>query len=494
MRLDYIHLKPFSYEAAASLVRHYTGDTRIMLDPQVQYIVSQLSDVPGYLVSILDTYKSTGDWAQSLAILCNTRVYRCAGGICPKNTYKLFTMLIACSITQLPFPFSEAYQGVADLEACELCWVRENPLYTDLSVPSDGVLVGVPYVALLSRAPEGGWYPLGRPYTDGLTYETAFTEALSIICRDSLSLPSYIPKSVAITMLTPAYLSLNINGRGILYPASRHYALSWLLSGAYLCSAAREVSIQCQPIVVCIQEYSTSSKSSDHSYDPADEVDWEQAEGCFTLIRSDTSSTSRADGQCIVDSYTLFKDVRMNGITFDLFLFAHSKRDLNSTTGDLDSTSTYTQALYYSREVVSRYQAQTNRTAGFIYGVTDPLQPLSKEVKSVIDQLSSAERLEFLYAMGRSECIVHYDLLAAHPALVPRVYINQRDLDATLLASALPSSWTHRAERAKALLTRRSEGEYCDWGDLIARAGLALDPLEGGTQLEIPSDSAICFY
>ena len=62
--LHYIHMNAFSYEAAASLVRHYSGDDSITSDPAVQRIVFFLSAVPGYLVDLIDYYKQGNNWSQ----------------------------------------------------------------------------------------------------------------------------------------------------------------------------------------------------------------------------------------------------------------------------------------------------------------------------------------------------------------------------------------------------------------------------------------------
>ena len=63
--LYYIHMKAFSYEAAALLVRHYSGDDSIMTVHAVQRVVFFLSAVPGYLVDLIDYYKQGNSWLQS---------------------------------------------------------------------------------------------------------------------------------------------------------------------------------------------------------------------------------------------------------------------------------------------------------------------------------------------------------------------------------------------------------------------------------------------
>ena len=176
MGLNYIKLKPFSYDAAAALVRRYSGDERIMLNPQVQSIVFQLATVPGYLVAIVDSFRITENWARSLAIICDESSVREEAN----TMYALMTKLIACSVTQLPFPFDEDYPRPSDLEKCGLFWFRDPPSVPELvGADSAGDLVGVPFLALLSRAPLHGWNAYGS--CEGLHFKSAFTETLSII-------------------------------------------------------------------------------------------------------------------------------------------------------------------------------------------------------------------------------------------------------------------------------------------------------------------------
>lgn len=313
---------------------------------------------------------------------------------------ELMTMLVACSVTQLPPRYSDNIPDLSVVEKLGICWVRDDlpSLATSdhSAAAAAGVRLGVPVLCYLSRAPPDAWSPLGS--CTGLTYHTAFTEALSVICRDMFTVRGIV-KSKLIEVALPTHLALKINARGLLYPTACVYALSWLLSGAHLCPAASDIYLRCQPIVVRIK-----SRMSITDTCPFDiEGDWEK--GCCFILRTDDHPT--------VGSYCLFRDAIVNGITFDLFFFNQSKRELNSGF-ELD---TYNLAIPFCRCVVERYQAQTERKAGFIYGITNPSQPLSEYVRSGIDKLGDSKRLEFFYTMGRSECIAHYDLFAGHPAL-----------------------------------------------------------------------------
>ena len=138
-----------------------------------------------------------------------------------------------------------------------------------------------------------------------------------------------------------------------------------------------------------------------YSFDAEREL---EKRSCFIL---------RTDDHPTVDSYCLFRDACINGVIVDLLFFNQSRRVLDAG-ADLDA---YNIAVPYCRSIVGKYQAQTKRRAGFIYGITNPWQHLSESVRRGIDKLSNTNRLEFFYAMGRSECIAHYDLLAGHPAL-----------------------------------------------------------------------------
>ena len=309
---------------------------------------------------------------------------------------ELMTMLIACSVTQLSPRFSPTIPDLSEEETLGISWVRDDLPSLATSDSSADVRLGVPVLYYLARAPPDAWSPLGS--CSELTFRTGFTQALSIICRDMFTVRSIV-KSKLIEMALPAHLALKINARGMLYPTASIYALSWLLSGAHLCPAAADVYLRCQPIAVRIKN--NTYLNDTYSFGTEGEL---ESSSCFIL---------RTDDHPTVSSYCLFRDAIVNGITFDLFFVNQGKRVLN---GGLELDA-YKQAIPLCRSIVERYQAQTKRKAGFIYGITIPLQHLSEYVRNGIDKLSNMGRIEFFYAMGRSECIAHYDLLAGHPAL-----------------------------------------------------------------------------
>jgi hypothetical protein len=184
------------------------------------------------------------------------------------------------------------------------------------------------------------------------------------------------------------------------------------------------------------------------------------------------------DNQPIVDAYAIFRNCQLATATpgatkvFDLFIFDQSK--LRHGAGLVPAT--YEKAAPWCRQIVSRYKAaHPDREAGFIFGVRNPLKPLSQQLRKTIDALSRPVDLEFFYALGRKECMAHYDFLSGHPALVKRVYINEKSLHPNLLALALPPSWSRPLQRAKAILERRPSNGYADWDEVIANAHLPGD-------------------
>ena len=309
---------------------------------------------------------------------------------------KLMTMLIASSITQLSPRYSDNIPDLSVVEKLGICWVRDDLPSLSTSDSSANVRLGVPALYYLARAPPDAWSPLGSCL--GLTYHSGFTEALSLICRDMFTVRGIV-KSKLIELAFPTHLCLKINARGLLYPTASIYALSWLLSGAHLCPAAADIYLRCQPIVVRIK--GRMSITDTCPFDTEGEL---ESGSCFMLRTNDHPT---------VGSCCLFRDASVNGVIFDLLFCNQSKRALDA---DLELDA-YNLAIPYCRSMVDRYQAQSKRRAGFIYGITNPLQHLSEYAKGGIDKLSNIKRLEFYYTMGRSECIAHYDLLAGHPAL-----------------------------------------------------------------------------
>jgi hypothetical protein len=168
----------------------------------------------------------------------------------------------------------------------------------------------------------------------------------------------------------------------------------------------------------------------------------------------------------------MFRDCYLRGRMFDLLFFNQCK--LHCV--DALTPATFETARSWCRSIVSKYKAShEGRNAGFMFGVTNPIQLLTGEVRHMIDSLSSEDDLEFFYAMGRLECKARYSNFFEHPALFPRVYINEEGLPSELLAAALPHGWPQRLQRAAKLIETRPEGGYEGWKQVLGNARLESD-------------------
>jgi hypothetical protein len=304
---------------------------------------------------------------------------------------------------------------------------------------------------------------------------------LALLGKDSLN-PVVEPWK-ALECLKPAHTALKINAQGMLLENENKNApflvpLPSLLEGAELSDASRSIELSCQPISV---RRSITELTHNHTFDGND--GWING-GVFMLA---------TDNQPVVDAYAVFRNCQIstthgNIKVFDLLFFDQSKLRPN---GGL-VPKTYEEAAPWCRGVVASYKRTfPDIEVGFIFGVRDPVKSLSPQMRRQMNTLSDADALEFYYGLGRKECMIHYEFLSGHPALVTRVYINDKTLTPPVLALALPSSWTYPHLRAESILERRPSNGYTDWNEVANNARL-LDESTG--HLEVPTNEETAIY
>jgi hypothetical protein len=313
----------------------------------------------------------------------------------------------------------------------------------------------------------------------GSTYDSSFKECLALLGKDSLNPTASTWR--ALEFLGPAHTALKINGEGMLRASESNapfvVPLSTLLEGAELSDASRSVEISCQPISV---RRSRAELTGEHTFNDR----W--ANGGLLMIAT--------DNQPVVDAYAVFRNCEISSLgatkrVFDLLFFDQSKLRPN---GGL-VPKTYEEAAPWCREVVASYKrAFPGREAGFIFGVRDPIKSLSPQMRKQINMLSDADALEFYYGLGRKECMIHYEFLSGHPALVTRVYINDKSLTPSVLALALPSSWTNPLQRAQAILEQRPPNGYTGWNEVVKNARRPDEP-SGCLEVSIDEEGAVYF-
>ena len=473
-----IPMSPFSYDDATALVRHCLGDSKAMSDPAVQHYVHLFGAIPGLLVQLIHKYKQTSSWSKSSANV-NSNKYEWVMG----NMYESLLQLAAYSLTALRLP---SYLREAS-EMSGVCWYRRcrHGFERTIGVPAGLVHMIGRYV-----------YWIGRSAWIAPSFLVAYKDCLGALSQyKSPRAGSDYTLKVFEHGLASIYLALKLNSYGFLEQqqlkrqqqpeqTEAFISLGDIFTGAYLSTDASFITLRIKPMVVCIAytpltaEYSFGGGAAGSA--------WEEGH-CLVL---------GTDKQPVVNSYALFRNASLDTRVFDLFYFSQS----SYKHGHHESLvpETYTDAVEWCRSIVLAYKKRwPGREAGFIYGVTDPMKQLSTQLKALIDELSNPGQLEFLYALGRQECMVHYDLLSVHPGLVPRVYINQDGLDKHLLAAALPPSWTHPLKRAEQLLISRPEGGYTDWASVAAHAVLPGDSEEGVVlEVEMPGDveSSVIYF
>ena len=473
-----IPMSPFSYEDATALVRHCLGDSKVMSDPAVQHYVHLFGAIPGLLVQLIHRYKQTSSWSESSAHV-NSNKYEWVMG----NMYESLLQLAAYSLTALRLP---SYLREAS-EMSGVCWYRRQAVGYEKTV---GVPAGL--VHMIGKYV----YWVGRSAWIAPSFLVAYKDCLGALSQyKSPRAGSDYTLKVFEHGLASIYLALKLNSYGFLEQQQLKWqqqpeqteafiSLGDLLSGAYLSTDASFITLRIKPMVACISytpltaEYTFGGGAAGSA--------WEHGR-CLIL---------GSDKQHVVNSYAIFRNASLDARVFDLFYFSQS----SYKHGHHESLvpETYTDAVEWCRGIVQTYKKRwPEREVGFIYGVTDPIKPLSSLLKAHIDELSNPDDLEFLYALGRQECMVHYDLLSVHPGLVPRVYINQDGLDKHLLAAVLPPSWTHPLKRAEQLLLSRLTYGYTDWATVAAHAVLPGDSEEGVIlEVEIPGDveSSVVYF
>jgi hypothetical protein len=296
-----------------------------------------------------------------------------------------------------------------------------------------------------------------------LTYSNGVKESLAMLCKESNGLLS--PMWRRLEMLRNSHMALLINSLGLISSDARRAVkvpISSILGQAHFCPSAQNIQITLKPIAVRSCEIVLDGayvRSGSGRYS-----DWELG-GCLMM---------GPEHQETVDSYMVFRGCSLGRHEFDLLFFDQCKF---CSDGGLVK-ATYDAAIDWCRDIVRAYKTKhEGRNAGFIFGVTNPIKRLSKQLRDYISLRDSPE-LEFFYGMGREECTAHYANFSEHAVLVPRVYINAEDLTSGLLALALPDEWTYPDERAIQIINSRPRGGYKGWDEVVRNAKIESDSVD----------------
>lgn len=426
-----IALPPLGFDDAEDILISASGNRSIMQNPIVRQLVWIFSSLPACLLKLLQEYQRNSNWIQSYK---NVRVARFDGFVTrflsdnPSAIY-LFK-LVALAITKIPKATSSCSPDF--LENSGLCWSE-----------ADGV-IGAPYAILEPMTVN--WHANVSRDIPLDNFQKAFEESSknTVIEFGSTDVDSW----VRLERVFCAYTAFRINCFGLLgFPS---LPLSQLLGGAYFpVELSRRVEIKITPTHV--SKLLTVVDPSILSLDF----------GRSLYFRT-------CADQDVIDAFTFFPGSYIDDyfpVVFDIFLFQQMK--YRPKGGMVPQT--YRDAGDWCRNFITRYTSSTNRQAGFVFGVIDPLKSISPQLKDQLNSLTNAEQREFYFAIGREE-MRYFGMFQNHPLFIPRVYINDPALQSNHLALILP--FTYPEIRAKKIIDHRPLQGYHSWEEVLENAKL----------------------